>query len=122
MWGSRLPNHANRVTNTATSAVSNAANTRMSGSVQANHGRSHSPYCGEDTLLESRNTTRRGNPNVHAGKSGCRDAFNLHTSTDPPAKTRRDARPIVSTCVQYGLPVIDRPPTHQKPPEQGRRG
>ena len=44
---SASPKNENRVTNTATSATSNATNSGRSGSASANHGSSHSPYCGE---------------------------------------------------------------------------
>jgi hypothetical protein len=41
------PNQVNLVTNTATSAASNAANSHGLGRARANHGSSHSPYWGE---------------------------------------------------------------------------
>ena len=69
------PKNQNRVTNTATSATSNATNRRNRGMVSANHGRSHSEYCGEYTLFVSRKQISNGTPHAHRGNDGSRRPF-----------------------------------------------
>ena len=41
-----VPNHENRVTNTATSASEKATKVPSRGNAKANHGNNHSPYWG----------------------------------------------------------------------------
>src|SRR2546423_13251125 len=98
----RWPKNANRVTNTAMSAASNAMNHRSSGRTSANQGRSHRPYWGEYTLFESRKSTRIGNPRCHLGVSGSRRTFQAHTAADATTNATTEKRLTV--------PVSPHPP------------
>src|SRR2546423_1237854 len=74
---------------TATSVTSNSTNNPngeigpRDGMASANHGNSHSPYCGEYTLFVRRNRIRNGRTKVHRGKSGSRRFFANHTRIEP---------------------------------------
>ena len=85
--------------NTATSAASKATNSLASGSASANHGSSHSPYCGEYTLFVSRKSATRGKPNVQAGKSGSRDC--RAAQTIPASTTSASAEAGFSTSEDH---------------------
>ena len=64
-------------------------------------GNNHSPYCGEYTLLVTRNTATNGNMSVHRGKSGERRVFAAQmpsaTTMAAPAD-RRFTAPVPRQC------------------------
>src|SRR5436190_3569926 len=75
--------HEKVVKYTATDVAWKNANGRILGHTRANHGRSHKSYCGEYTLVVSRNTMRSGNASVQRARSGARRIAHRSARTEP---------------------------------------